>query len=45
MQTIYDTINHLQVGDAASFEGLVVFPVFGDHPCEEDYLTLDEALE
>ena len=45
MQTITDTINHLRVGDASTFEGLTVFPLFHDQPCEKDYLTLDEALK
>ena len=45
MQTITDTINHLRVGDASTFEGLTVFPIFHDQPCEKDYLTLDEALK
>ena len=45
MQTITDTINGLHLGEAASFEGLTVFPLFGDHVQEKDYLTLDEALE
>ena len=31
MQTISDTINGLHLGEAASFEGLTVFPLFGDH--------------
>jgi hypothetical protein len=45
MQTISDTINGLHLGEATSFEGLTVFPLFGDHVQEKDYLTLDEALE
>ena len=45
MQAITDTINHLRVGDASTFEGLTVFPLFHDQPCEKDYLTLDEALK
>jgi len=45
MQTISDTINQLHLGGATTFEGLSVFPLFGDHIREKDYLTLDEALE
>ena len=45
MQTISNTINHLHLGEATAFEGLTVFPLFGDHVREKDYLTLDEALE
>ena len=45
MQAISDTINHLHVGGATTFEGLSVFPLFDDHIREKDYLTLDEALE
>ena len=45
MQAITDTINHLHFGGATTFEGLSVFPLFGDHLREKDYLTLDEALE
>ena len=45
MQTISDTINHLHLGEATTFEGLAVFPLFGDHVRDADYLTLDEALE
>jgi len=45
MQTISDTINHLHLGEATTFEGLAVFPLFGDHVLDADYLTLDEALE
>ncbi len=45
MQTISDTINGLHLGEATSFEGLTVFPLFGDDIQEKDYLTLDEALE
>ena len=45
MQTISDTINHLHLGEATNFEGLAVFPLFGDHVRDADYLTLDEALE
>ena len=45
MQAITDTINHLRVGDASTFKGLTVFPIFHDQPCEKDYLTLDEALK
>jgi len=44
MQTISDTIKRLRLGEAASFEGLTVFPLFGDDVQEKDYLTLDEAL-
>ena len=45
MRIINDTINHLHLGEATAFEGLTVFPLFGDHVREKDYLTLDEALE
>jgi len=45
MQAINDTINHLHLGEATTFEGLAVFPLFGDQVREKDYLTLDEALE
>ena len=45
MQTISATINHLHLGKATTFEGLAVFPLFGDQVREKDYLTLDEALE
>ena len=45
MQTISDTISHLHLGKATTFEGLTVFPLLGDHERPRDYLTLDEALE
>ena len=45
MQTVSDTIGHLRLGEATTFEGLSVFPLFGEHVREKDYLTLDEALE
>ncbi len=45
MQTITDTIDHLHLGKATTFEGLSVFPLFGDTVREADYITLDEALE
>ncbi len=45
MQAISDTINQLHMGKSTLFEGLTVFPLFGDSTFEADYLTLDEALE
>ena len=45
MQTITDTIDHLHLGKATTFEGLSVFPLFGESVREADYITLDEALE
>ena len=45
MQTINDTLNHLHLGKATTFEGMTVFPLFSDQLREKDYLTLDEALE
>ena len=45
MQTISNTIDHLHLGNATTFEGLTVFPLFGDQDRTRDYLTLDEALE
>jgi len=45
MQAISDTINQLHLGKSTTFEGLTVFPLFGDTAFEADYLTLDEALE
>ena len=44
MQAISDTINQLHLGKSTTFEGLTVFPLFGDTPREADYITLDEAL-
>ena len=35
MQTISDTIDHLRLGEATTFEGLTVFPLFGDHVYEK----------
>ena len=45
MQAISDTIDQLHLGKSTTFEGLTVFPLFGDTAFEADYLTLDEALE
>ena len=45
MQTITDTIDHLHLGKATTFEGLSVFPLFADTLRMADYITLDEALE
>ena len=45
MQKIHDSISNLQLGEATSFEGLTVFPLFCESSREKDYLTLDEALE
>lgn len=44
MQAITDTLERLQPGTGTTFEGMTVFPLFGDSPGEPDYLTLDEAL-
>ena len=44
MQTITATLDGLQWGEGTTFEGMTVFPLFGDSPDEPDYLTLDEAL-
>ena len=45
MQAISDTINQLHLGKSTTFEGLTMFPLFGDTTREVDYITLDEALE
>jgi hypothetical protein len=44
MQTISDTISQLHPGEAHTFEGLTVIPLFGESAPGADYLTLDEAL-
>ena len=45
MQLINETLGQLQLGEAASFERLTVFPLLGAPSRAADYLTLDEALE
>ena len=44
MQAISDTIGQLHTGEAHTFEGLTVIPLFGEIAPGADYLTLDEAL-
>ena len=44
MQAISDTIGQLHTGEAHTFEGLTVIPLFGETAPEAGYLTLDEAL-
>ena len=45
MQTISSTIQDLHLGQAETFEGLTLIPLFGSTLREPDYLTLDQALE
>lgn len=45
MQAITNTINHLHMGQAETFEGLTLIPLLGEAQREPDYITLDEALE
>jgi len=45
MQVVSDTVHNLQLGQAATFDGLTVFPLFAGEARAPDYIMLDEALE
>jgi hypothetical protein len=45
MHVINQTLESLNIGQAASFQNLTIFPLFGGPPRARDYLTLREAIE
>lgn len=44
MNAVADTLQSLTCGAPSAFQALALVPLFGPHPPEPDYLTLDEAL-